>query len=225
MFNFVFLDADDTLLDFLLTERAAITESFQRFGLSPTDDLITQYSAINKACWERMERGEITRDRVLIERFEILFARLGADIDPRVFEGTYQALLGQHAFLVEGAEDILAYLRPKYKLYIASNGVAATQDSRFRDAGLTGWFDDIFISERIGHHKPEKAYFDACFAQIPGFRRDRAIIVGDSLSSDILGGINAGIATCWFNYRRRPARDDIRPDYTINTLEELKSIL
>ena len=213
MFNFVFLDADDTLLDFLLTERAAITESFQRFGLSPTDDLITQYSAI------------ITRDRVLIERFEILFARLGADIDPRVFEGTYQALLGQHAFLVEGAVEILAYLRPKYKLYIASNGVAATQDSRFRDAGLTGWFDDIFISERIGHHKPEKAYFDACFARIPGFRHDEAIIVGDSLSSDILGGINAGIATCWFNYRRRAPRDDVRPDYTVDSLEELKHIL
>ncbi len=225
MFEFVFLDADDTLLDFLQTERAAITESFLRFGLEPTDALIRRYSAINKACWERMERGEITRDRVLIERFEILFGQLGADIDPHMFEGVYQALLGQHAFLVEGAEDILAYLRPKYKLYIASNGVAATQDSRFRDAGLTGWFDGIFISERVGHHKPEKAYFDACFAQIPGFRHDRAIIVGDSLSSDIQGGINAGIATCWFNYRRRPARDDIRPDYTVGSLEELKTIL
>ena len=225
MYKFVLLDTDDTLLDFLRSERAAITESFARFGLSPTDDLITQYSAINKACWERMERGEITRDRVLIERFEILFSRIGAQIDPGTFENTYQVLLGQHAYPISGVMDILAYLRPKYRLYIVSNGVAATQDSRFRDAGLTGWFDDIFISERIGHHKPEKAYFDACFAQIPGFRRDRAIIVGDSLSSDILGGINAGIATCWFNYRRRPARDDIRPDYTIDTLEELKSIL
>ena len=225
MYEFVFLDADDTLLDFLKTARAAIRESFRRFGLAPTDDLIRRYSAINQSCWERMERGEITRDRVLIERFEILFARLGAEIDPRVFENTYQTLLGQHAFLVEGAEDILAYLRPQYKLYIASNGVAATQDSRFRDAGLSGWFDDIFISERIGHHKPEKAYFDACFARIPGFRRDRAIIVGDSLSSDIQGGVNAGIATCWFNYRRRAPRDDVRPDYTINALEELKHIL
>ena len=225
MYEFVFLDADDTLLDFLKTERAAISESFRRFGLAPTDDLIRRYSAINQSCWERMERGEITRDRVLIERFEILFARLGAEIDPRVFENTYQTLLGQHAFLVEGAEDILAYLRPKYKLYIASNGVAATGDSRFRDAGLSGWFDDIFISERIGHHKPEKAYFDACFARIPGFRRDRAIIVGDSLSSDIQGGVNAGIATCWFNYRNRAPRDGIRPDYTIHSLAELKTIL
>ncbi len=225
MFEFVFLDADDTILDFLMTERAAITESFLRFGLTPTDGLISRYSAINQACWERMERGEITRGRVLIERFERLFGELGADIDPHVFEDTYQTLLGQHAFLVEGAVDILAYLRPKYRLYIVSNGVAATQDSRFRDAGLTPWFDDIFISERVGFHKPDRAYFDACFAAIPGFSRDRAIIVGDSLSSDIQGGRNAGIATCWFNYRRRPPRDDIRPDYTIYSLEELKTIL
>ena len=225
MFKYVFLDADDPLLDFLKTERAAITESFARFGITPSDALIRLYSGINKSCWERMERGEITRDRVLIERFELLFPRIGADVDPYEFERTYQALLGQHAFLVDGAVDILAYLRPKYRLYIVSNGVAATQDSRFRDAGLSGWFDDIFISERIGHHKPEKAYFDACFARIPGFRHDEAIIVGDSLSSDILGGINAGIATCWFNYRRRAPRDDVRPDYTVDSLEELKHIL
>ena len=225
MYEFLFLDADDTLLDFLKTERAAITESFSRFGLEPTDELIRRYSAINQSCWERMERGEITRDRVLLERFERLFGEIGADIDPQTFEHTYQYLLGQWAFLVEGTFEILEYLRPKYKLYIASNGVAATQDSRFRAAGLSPWFDDIFISERVGRHKPEKEYFDRCFARIPGFRRDRALIIGDSLSSDIQGGKNAGIDTCWFNYRGKPARPDIVPDYTVNSLAELRSIL
>ncbi len=225
MYKFVFLDADDTLLDFRMSERAAITESFLRFGIEPTDALIERYSAINKATWERMERGEITRARVLTERFEILFARIGADIDPQTFEDTYQVLLGQHAYLVAGAMDILAYLRPKYRLYIASNGVAATQDSRLRAAGLTPWFDDIFISERVGFNKPDRAFFEASFACIPGFSRERAIIVGDSLSSDMLGGKNAGIATCWFNYRRRVPRDDILPDYTVYSLEELKTIL
>ena len=225
MYEFLFLDADDTLLDFLKTERAAITESFFRFDLEPTDELIRRYSAINQSCWERMERGEITRDQVLLERFERLFGEIGADIDPQTFEHTYQYLLGQWAFLVEGALELLEYLRPKYKLYIASNGVAATQDSRLRAAGLSPWFDDIFISERVGRHKPEKEYFDRCFARIPGFRRDRALIIGDSLSSDIRGGKNAGIATCWFNYRRKPARADIVPDYTVYSLEELKTIL
>ena len=225
MYEFLFLDADDTLLDFLKTERAAITESFSRFGLEPTDELIRRYSAINQAAWERMERGEITRQRVLIERFERLFAEIGADIDPQAFEDTYQYRLGQWSFLVEGAVEILEYLKPKYKLYIASNGVAATQDSRFRAAGLSPWFDAIFISERVGRHKPEKDYFDRCFAQIPNFRHDRAIIIGDSLSSDIQGGKNAGIDTCWFNYRRKPARADVVPDYTVYSLAELKTIL
>ena len=225
MYEFLFLDADDTLLDFRKTERAAITESFSRFGLEPTDALITRYSAINQETWERMERGEITRQRVLIERFERLFSEIGADIDPQTFEDTYQYRLGQWSFLVEGAVEILEYLKPKYKLYIASNGVAATQDSRFRAAGLSPWFDGIFISERVGSHKPEKEYFDRCFAQIPGFRHDRAIIVGDSLSSDVQGGKNAGIATCWFNYRNKPARPDLVPDHTVHSLAELKSIL
>lgn len=225
MYKFVFLDTDDTLLDFRMSERAAISESFARFGLDPTDALIERYSAINKATWERMERGEITRERVLIERFALLFSEIGAGIDPQTFENTYQVLLGQHAYPVEGVMDLLAYLRPKYRLYIVSNGVGATQDSRLRDAGLTPWFDDIFISGRVGFNKPSREFFDVCFARIPGFERDRAIIVGDSLSSDILGGKNAGIATCWFNYRRRPPRDDIRPDMTVYRLEELKRIL
>lgn len=225
MYEFLFLDADDTLLDFRKSERAAITESFSRFGIEPADALIRRYSAINQSCWERMERGEITRDRVLIERFERLFTEIGADIDPWTFENTYQALLGRWAFVVDGVFEILEYLKPKYRLYIASNGVAATQDSRLRAAGLSPWFDGIFISERVGRNKPEKEYFDRCFAQIPGFRHDRALIIGDSLSSDIRGGKNAGIDTCWFNYRRKPAREDIVPDYTVYSLVELRTIL
>ncbi len=225
MYKFVFLDTDDTILDFLKTERVAITRCFQRFGLTPTDALIRRYSAINQSEWERLERGETTREQVLVDRFKRLFAELGTDIDPYAFEDCYQRLLGEGHIFVEGAEDILAYLAPKYHLFIASNGVAITQDTRLASAGIVPYFDQIFISERTGHHKPEKAYFDYCFARIPNFRREEAIIVGDSLSSDIQGGKNAGIATCWFNYRGKPARPEIQPDYTIYTLAELKKIL
>ena len=225
MYKYVFLDTDDTILDFLKTEHQAITKTFRQFGLDPTEELIARYSRINQGCWERLERGEITRARVLIERFELLFAELGVDLDPQEVEDVYQVLLGESHFFVEGAEDIIAYLSPKYHLYIASNGVAATQDSRLASSGILPHFDDVFISERTGYHKPEREYFDYCFARIPGFRPEEAIIVGDSLSSDIQGGKNAGIATCWFNYRNRPARDDIQPDYTIHKLEELKEIL
>lgn len=225
MYKYVFLDVDDTIFDFLKTERVAITKTLSLFGIDPTDELIAHYSRINQRCWEKFERGEITRARVLIERFETLFSELGVTLDPQEVEDTYQRLLGVGHIFVEGAEDIIAYLAPKYHLYIASNGVAMTQDSRLKSSGIVPNFDGIFISERTGYHKPEKEYFDYCFARIPGFRPEEAIIVGDSLSSDILGGKNAGIATCWFNYRGKPARADIQPDYTIHKLEELKNIL
>ncbi len=225
MYQFVFLDTDDTILDFLKTERVAIGKTFACLGLQPTDALISRYSAINQSCWERFERGELTRAQVLLTRFEELFTELGVDVDAKYCEKIYRHLLGVGHIFVEGAEDLLAYLAPKYHLFIASNGVAETQDSRLASAGILPYFDAVFISERTGYHKPEKEYFDYCFARIPGFRREEAIIIGDSLSSDIQGGINAGIATCWFNYRNKPSRPDIHPDYTIYALSELKQIL
>lgn len=225
MYKFVFLDTDDTLLDFQKTEYAAIGKTFAELGLHPTQALISHYSAINLSCWERFERGELTREQVMIVRFEEFFAELGVTLDPHECEHIYRGHLGEGHIFVEGAEDILRYLAPRYRLFLASNGFARTQEPRLESAGIVPYFEQIFISEYTGHHKPEKAYFDYCFARIPGFRREEAIIIGDSLSSDIQGGINAGIATCWFNLRRRPARADLRPDYTIYALEELKRIL
>ena len=225
MFKFVFLDTDDTILDFLKTEHNAIARTFREFGLDPTEDVISRYSAVNLSCWERFERGELTREQVMIVRFEEFFAELGVSIDPHECDRRYCVHLGEEHIFVEGAEEMLNYLAPKYHLYIASNGFAETQEPRLESAGIVHYFDEIFISERTGFHKPEKGFFDYCFARIPDFRREEAIIIGDSLSSDIQGGINAGIATCWFNLRRKPARDDITPDYTIYNLEELKKIL
>lgn len=225
MFKFVFFDTDDTILDFLKTEHDAIATTFAELGLEPTEALISRYSAINLSCWERFERGELTREQVMVVRFEELFSELGISVDPYECDRRYCVHLGEKHIFVEGAEDILRYLAPKYHLYIASNGFASTQEPRLKSAGIVPYFDEIFISERVGSHKPEKAFFDACFAQIPGFRREEAIIIGDSLTSDIQGGINAGIATCWFNLRRRPPRTDIRPDDTIYSLAELKNIL
>ncbi len=225
MFKFVFLDLDDTLLDFRLTEREAISQTLLAFGLEPTEERISTYSAINLAAWERFERGEIPRERIFLERFERLFAHFGWAIEPAAFEAVYRRQLSLGHPLVPGARALLDYLAPRYRLYVASNGTADTQDRRLAEAGLVPYFEQIFISERIGHHKPEQAYFEACFACIPGFRREEAILIGDSLSSDILGGKNAGITTCWFNYRRKPKRDDIVPDDTVFSLQELRRIL
>ena len=225
MYRTIFLDLDDTLLDFGAAERVAIAKAFRDLGLEPTPALLKRYSELNQAQWEAFERGEITRDTVLVRRFALLFAELGLFIDPQHAEDVYRGYLGVGHYFVEGAEEVLSYLAPKYDLYLASNGVAATQYSRLESAGIGHYFKDIFISEVTGSHKPDRAYFDYCFAHIPGFDPSEALLVGDSLTSDILGGFNAGIRTCWFNPGCKPLQGPVTPDHEIHVLRELKDIL
>lgn len=225
MFRTIFLDLDDTILDFGAAETVAISKTFREIGLNPTDDLLAAFRRHNISQWEAFERGEITRDTVLVRRFALLFRELGLSLDAQSAEDIYRGYLGIGHYFVEGAEDILAYLAPKYDLYLASNGVADTQYSRLESAGISHYFKEIFISQVTGSHKPEKAYFDYCFRRIPNFDPAAAMIIGDSLTSDILGGKNAGIATCWFNRAGKAPRRDIVPDFEIHRLEELKALL
>lgn len=225
MYRSIFIDLDDTILDFGAAERAAISKTFRRIGLEPTPALLARYSEINLSQWEAYERGEITRDTVLIRRFEILFCELGVCMDAQSTEDIYRGYLGIGHYFIDGAVALLEYLAPKYNLYLASNGVAATQYSRLQSANIGHFFREIFISEVTGAHKPEKAYFDYCFARIPDFDPEQALMIGDSLTSDILGGKNAGIRTCWFNPNHKRHRAEIVPDYEVFSLEELKNIL
>ena len=225
MFRTILLDLDDTILDFGAAEYAAVSKTFRQVGLEPTEELIERYREINLSQWEAYERGEISRDTVLIRRYEILFRELGVSLDAQSTEDIYRGYLQIGHYFVEGAVELLEYLAPKYDLYLASNGVAATQYSRLESAGIGHYFKEIFISETTGHHKPEKAYFDYCFAKIPNFDPEKTLIIGDSLTSDICGGRNAGIRTCWFNPNHKPRRADITPDYEINSLSALHTLL
>lgn len=219
------LDLDDTLLDFGAAERVAVSKAFRDIGLEPTPTLLRRYSQINESQWEAFERGELSRDRVLVHRFELLFRELGVCADAQHTEDIYRGYLGIGHYFVEGAPELLEYLSPKYNLYIASNGVADTQNTRLASAGIGKYFKDIFISETTGHHKPERAYFDYCFARIPDFDPEQTMIVGDSLTSDIRGGRNAGILTCWFNPKGKPRREDIVPHFEVRSLKELQELL
>lgn len=229
MFKTILLDLDNTILDFSAAEHAAVSKTFREIGLEPTEALIARYSEINQQQWECFERGEITRDTVLVRRFSLLFEELGlplsAEDASQAVEDIYRGHLSEGHYFIDGAPELLAYLAPKYELYLASNGVADTQYSRLASAGITHYFREIFISETTGHHKPERAYFDYCFAHIPDFDPARALIIGDSLTSDIRGGKNAGIATCWFNPARRENRSGICPDFEVHALSELYTLL
>lgn len=226
MIDFVFLDLDDTLLDFRAGEACAIRRALSELrGAAVDEAVIRRYSEINDAQWKRLERGELTIPEVRLVRFEILFAELGWSCSPDDAQATYERYLCDGHDTVRGAEALLDALYGKYALYIASNGTSYMQKKRIADAGLSHYFKDVFISEEMGAPKPKRAFFDACFARIPHFDPARAIILGDSLTSDIAGGKGAGIRTCLYNPYRKPGRADIVPDFEIDRLDAFCDVL
>ncbi len=224
MIEFLFLDLDDTILDFGATERASISRLLETLGVTPTEQIIDRYRVINLEHWKRLERGEITREQIN-NRFHVLFAELGMTADATHCEMLYRQFLSEGADLFPGALEALDLLRKKYRLFAASNGTASVQESRLRCSGLGAYFEQVFISEEIGANKPSLEFFSRAFSRIPGFNKSRAIMVGDSLTSDIQGGINAGIPTCWVNSRQEPGREDIRADYEIGSISQLPALL
>lgn len=225
MYEFLFLDLDDTILDFHKAERIAIAKTITEFGVEPTEEILNLYHHINKAHWQMLERGELTREQVLVKRFEALFERLGVSVDAPKCAKVYEQNLSTGHWFLPGAEEAVEYLSGRYRLFLASNGTAVVQKGRMTSANLYRFFEKVFVSQEIGHNKPSKAYFEGCFAQIEGFDKAKAIIVGDSLSSDILGGNNAGIATCWVNPTHEPRKEGIQVDYEIEALSQLPSLL
>ena len=221
----IFIDLDDTILDFHRGEKDAITKTLSRFGLEPTEEAVAEYSRINRTLWEALERGEIERDEVLVLRFERLFGRFGVDADPAEIQHFYERRLAENFYFIDGARELLDNLFGKYKLYITSNGTAFVQDRRIAGTDIAKYFDGIFISERIGANKPDKAFFDACFDKMENKNRGETIIIGDSLTSDIKGGISAGIHTCHFAVRGAVEYTDIVPEHTVYKLSEIYSVL
>ena len=225
MIEFVFLDMDDTILDFHKAEAVALAKTLRAFGVEPTEEVVQRYSEINALQWQRLERGELTRAQVKLYRFRYLFEELGVLVDAESARVMYEEVLYHGHYYMEGAEALLSELHGKYKLYIASNGTTAVQKGRIESAGFAPLFDGIFLSEEIGYVKPQKEFFDACFATIPQFDPSRAIILGDSLTSDVQGGNNAGILSCWFNPKGKENRTDVVPSFEVRTLDAFSQLL
>ena len=225
MIEFLFLDLDDTILDFHKAERIAISKTFQTFGLEPTEAVLDRYHVINRQHWERLEKGELTREQVLQGRFEVLFREMGRRADAAAIARTYEHNLSIGHYFLPGAREALDALGKHCRLYLARNGTASVQQGRLTSAGLYPVFEKVFVSQELGFNKPSIEFFNACTRQIPGYDPKKAMMVGDSLTSDIQGGINAGMATCWVNPTHAPGRPDIRPDYEITALSELEGLL
>ena len=224
MIEFLFLDLDDTILDFHKAERIAISKTIRQFGVEPAEEILKLYHEINKWHWEQLELGKLTRGEVLVNRFGVLFEQLGKDVDAAACARVYEKNLSIGHYFLPGAEEAVDRLSKKYRLFLASNGTAVVQKGRMTSANLYRFFEKVFVSQEIGFNKPSKEYFEGCFAQIPGFDREKAMIVGDSLSSDIKGGINAGIKTVWVNPEHKEC-GAVKPDYEIERLSQLEGLL
>jgi len=225
MIEFLLIDLDDTILDFHKAEEIALSKTLSAFGIEPTEPVCARYSQINKEHWERLERKELTRQQVVVGRFDQLFREVGVSGDSERCAAMYADHLSEGHYFLPGAEETLNILAKKYRLFLASNGNAAVQERRLKSAAISHYFEKIFISQQLGADKPSPDFFQAAFSQIPGFQKERAMIVGDSLTSDIQGGNNAGITTCWVNPKHLPRREDIRVDYEIEALHQLPALL
>ncbi len=224
MIEFLLLDLDDTILDFHKSEKIALTKTLREFGMEPTEETCALYSRINQEHWERLERKELTRPQVMTGRFATLMAHLGVEGDPAACSERYTDNLAMGHYFLPGARETLDVLAASYPLYIVSNGNLKVQEGRLASANISHLFRDIFISQQIGADKPDPAFFEKVFERIPGFQKEKAMIVGDSLTSDILGGINMGIRTCWVNPQGKETKD-IRPDYEISGIHQLPQLL
>ena len=225
MKRFIFLDLDDTIFDFHKAERIALGKTLIEMGLRPDDAVTARYSEINLAQWKLLEQGKILREELKVRRFRLLFEELGVDASPDLAARTYAQNLSIGHYYIEGAEALLRELACNYRLFLVSNGARDIQRSRIGSSDLHLYFEEMFISEEIGFNKPDVRFFDAIFAKIADFDKCEAVIIGDSLSSDIRGGKNAGITTVWFNPAGASAPPDSEPDYTIARLSELPTLL
>lgn len=220
-------DLDGTILDFNAAEYNAIKALFKEFGFGEiSDDDIKRYSVLNEGFWERLERCEITKEEVLVGRFREFFKTMG--IDPgfaKEFNDRYQLALGDTIIFRDDSLNILKSLKGKVPQFLVTNGTLKAQEKKVGRSGIGEVLDDVFVSEKIGADKPNRGFFDAVFEKIGPVNKDEVVIIGDSLSSDILGGMNAGIKTCWYNPKGLKKKPEYKVDYEIKDLHEIYHIL
>lgn len=224
-YRWIVFDADGTLFDFEHAERAALARTCGEFGLSLSPEMLRTYQAVSAVLWRQLEAGEMTWSRLRSARFEELFRRAGIDLEPEPISTRYVELLGREHHLLPGAEALVRELAPRFRLLLATNGIAEVQHRRFGASPIRPFFEDLVISEEVGVSKPAGGFFAEVFARMGGPERAEVLVVGDSLSSDIAGGASYGVDTCWFNPGRVENASGIRPTYEIASLPELRGVV
>lgn len=216
------LDADNTLFDFGKAEKNAFRRTFEALSGRPcTEELYACYSRLNSALWEALERGEITKPQLQQTRFARFLREQGLSGDGDAWNEAYLDRLAEGNFLFDGAEETCRRLSAHAPLYIATNGVTRVQKRRLRESAIAPYVSGIFVSEEAGAEKPSRIYFAHVFRQLGQPPREKVLMVGDSLTSDMTGGRNYGIDTCWYNPKEKPLPGDCAVTWQIARLSDL----
>ncbi|MGN0412290.1 MAG: YjjG family noncanonical pyrimidine nucleotidase [Lachnospiraceae bacterium] len=226
-FDTLLWDLDGTLLDFKQSERYALGVCLAQYGVTMTEEMLARYSAINEGYWKRLELGEITKQELLPGRFRDFFAAENiTHIDPVSIQERYQRELGTKTFYIDDSLELLIHLKELgYRQYMVTNGVVITQNIKMKNSGFDRIVDGVFISDELGFEKPRAEFFEKAFERIPDFHRENAILIGDSLTSDMRGANNAGVCACWYNPDGKENDKGVTLDYEIDNLQQLYTIL
>ena len=224
-YRFLLFDADNTLFDFDASEKQAFDEALEECGLPNPEGMYEAYSVYNEECWQKLERGELTKAELVVLRYAMTLERYGIDYDAAHLDEVYEKRLSRLAILLPGARELLAHFYGRVKMYIVTNGLTHVQRGRLSRTDLPKLVNDVFISEEMGSKKPDAAFFRMVAARIPGFELDKTLLIGDSLSSDIRGANNFGCDCVWFNPRRKTDDGGLRITKTVYDFTELRSFL
>ena len=220
----VFFDVDDTIFTFKCCSAASMQYAAGKQGLTLPLSIEAVFKEVNDRLWQELEQQRLSRTGLHAVRWQTIFARLGIDGDPAMFESDYCAVFAESHVQEPGAEDLIHALSEKYPLYIATNSTVKQQSNRLKNAGLLRCFRKIFASEDVGAPKPQKPFFDACFTEMPGIHPEQAVLIGDSLTADITGAHAYGIHTIWYD-RNGTGKDVPEADRTVRALSEIPAIL
>jgi putative hydrolase of the HAD superfamily len=224
-YEWLLFDADGTLFDYDRAEAFALRKTFQRFNFPFDENTLAIYRGINRAAWSALERGEIKPSELSAIRFRQVGDRLNLSIDPETFSPIYLQNLANSSHLMDGALELIVGLYGKFQLGLITNGLKAVQRPRLDRSGLREFISAVIISEEVGAVKPDRAIFSAAFESMGNPGKDRVLMIGDSLSSDIQGGLDYGIDTCWFNPGKLPKPDGMNIAFEISHLDQLYELL
>jgi len=225
MYKWLLFDVDDTLFDFDQAELVALQKTFKEFELPYQEAHLEEYHQINDQLWRDLERGKISQEKLKVRRFELFLETLNILTDPILVSRGYMKHLAASSDLWEGAEQLIETLAPQFQLAIITNGIAEVQHPRLQHSTIGKYFAEVIISEEVGAAKPDPKIFDAAFRKMGQPQKSDVLIIGDSLTSDIQGGINYGIDTCWFNTKGQKKPDALNITYEIHHLHQLSDIL